>query len=45
VVLLHVLGTLPVAIVGLILTWVLHLRVWKLGEGGTSGPEPAVQGA
>lgn len=43
VVLLHVLGTLPVALVGLILTWVLHLRVWKLGEGATSGSEPAVQ--
>lgn len=43
VILLHVLGTLPVALVGLIMTLVLHLRVWRLGDGATSGPEPAVQ--
>jgi uncharacterized protein (TIRG00374 family) len=30
VVLLHVIGTLPVALVGLIMTWALHLRVWKV---------------
>ena len=43
VVLLHILGTLPVALVGLILTWALHLRVWRLSDGATSGPEAAVQ--
>jgi uncharacterized protein (TIRG00374 family) len=30
VVLLHVIGTLPVALVGLVTTWVLHLRVWRV---------------
>jgi hypothetical protein len=38
VVLLHVLGTLPVALVGLVMTWALHLRVWKLG--GSTSPMP-----
>ncbi|MGA3057496.1 MAG: lysylphosphatidylglycerol synthase transmembrane domain-containing protein [Candidatus Limnocylindrales bacterium] len=43
VVLLHVLGTLPVALVGLVLTWALHLRVWRLGDGAAPELEPAVQ--
>jgi uncharacterized protein (TIRG00374 family) len=43
VVLLHVIGTLPVALVGLIMTWVLHARVWTLGDSAKPGPEPAVQ--
>lgn len=30
VVLLHVIGTLPVALVGLVTTWALHLRVWRV---------------
>jgi hypothetical protein len=43
VVLLHVIGTVPVALVGLVMALVLHLRVWRLGDGVTPGPEPAVQ--
>jgi uncharacterized protein (TIRG00374 family) len=43
VVLLHVIGTVPVALVGLVMTAVLHLRVWRLGNGSTARPEPAVQ--
>lgn len=43
VILLHLIGTLPVALVGLIMTLVLHLRVWRLGDAATPGPEPAVQ--
>jgi uncharacterized protein (TIRG00374 family) len=43
VVMLHIIGTLPVALVGLIMTLVLHLRVWRLGDGATPGPEPAAQ--
>jgi hypothetical protein len=42
VVLLHAIGTLPVALVGLVMTWALHLRVWRLG--GSASPlqvEPA----
>jgi uncharacterized protein (TIRG00374 family) len=30
VVILHVAGTLPEALVGLVMTWVLHLRVWRV---------------
>jgi glycosyltransferase 2 family protein len=33
VVLLHVIGTVPVALVGLATTWVLHLRVWRVELG------------
>jgi hypothetical protein len=43
VVLLHVIGTLPVALVGLVMTWALHLRVWRLDSTATPAPEPAVQ--
>jgi uncharacterized membrane protein YbhN (UPF0104 family) len=43
VILLHLIGTLPVALVGLVMTLVLHLRVWKLGDDTTPVPEPAVQ--
>ncbi|MFI5258490.1 MAG: lysylphosphatidylglycerol synthase transmembrane domain-containing protein [Candidatus Limnocylindrales bacterium] len=43
VVLLHVIGTLPVALVGLVMTWALHLRLWRLGDDASRGPEPAVQ--
>lgn len=32
VVLLHVIGSVPVALVGLTMTWSLHLRVWTLGR-------------
>ena len=32
VILLHAIGTVPVAIVGLVTTWALHLRVWRLGS-------------
>ncbi len=45
VVLIHAIGTLPVALVGLIMTLVLHLRVWRLGESAKPEPEPAVQAA
>ena len=45
VVLLHVIGTLPVALVGLVTTWALHLRVWRLGDGTATGPESAAQTA
>lgn len=43
VILLHVLGTMPVSLVGLIMTFVLHLRVWRLGDSTTPGPEPAIE--
>ena len=36
VVLLHVIGTLPVALVGLATTWALHLRVWRVSDGWPS---------
>jgi hypothetical protein len=39
VVLLHVIGTLPVALVGLVTTWMLHLRVWRLTDATATGPE------
>lgn len=43
VVLLHVIGTLPVALVGLFTTWALHLRVWQLASaGGEPASLPAV---
>ena len=45
VVLLHVIGTLPVALVGLVTTWALHLRVWRLGDGTATGPDSAAQTA
>lgn len=45
VVLLHVLGTVPVALTGLGITWALHLRVWRIGEAVPSGTEPAGQTA
>jgi glycosyltransferase 2 family protein len=45
VVLLHVIGTLPVALVGLATTWVLHLRVWRLGDATPAAPESAAQTA
>ncbi len=45
VVLLHVIGTLPVALVGLAMTWALHLRVWRIGDSTAPGPEPAIQAA
>jgi hypothetical protein len=45
VVLLHVIGTLPVALVGLATTWVLHLRVWRLGDATSAAPESAAQTA
>jgi hypothetical protein len=32
VILLHAIGTVPVAIVGLVTTWALHLRIWRLGS-------------
>lgn len=35
VVLLHVISTLPSALVGLVMTWVLHVRVWRL-EGAVA---------
>jgi uncharacterized membrane protein YbhN (UPF0104 family) len=43
VVLLHLIGTLPVAIVGLIMTLVLHLRVWRLGDSAAPSLESAGQ--
>jgi uncharacterized protein (TIRG00374 family) len=43
VVLLHVIGTLPVALVGLVTTWALHLRVWRLGDTAATGPETVAQ--
>jgi uncharacterized membrane protein YbhN (UPF0104 family) len=43
VVLLHVIGTLPVALVGLVTTWALHLRVWRLGDTAATGPESVAQ--
>lgn len=36
VVLLHVISALPSALVGLVMTWVLHVRVWRLE--GTIAP-------
>lgn len=43
VVLLHVIGTLPVALVGLATTWALHLRVWRLASAaGEPASLPAV---
>ena len=42
VVLLHVIGALPSALVGLVMTWVLHVRVWRLDEtipAATAVPE------
>ena len=38
VVLLHAIGTLPVAVVGLMMTWVLHLRLWRLGGSNSLVP-------
>jgi uncharacterized membrane protein YbhN (UPF0104 family) len=38
VVLLHVIGTLPVALVGLVTAWALHLRVWRV-SGGVAGAQ------
>jgi uncharacterized protein (TIRG00374 family) len=45
VVLLHVIGTLPVALVGLVITWALHLRVWRLTDKSAAGPESVAQAA
>lgn len=45
VILLHVLGTLPVALAGLIITMALHLRVWRFGDSAAPVPEPTVQAA
>jgi uncharacterized protein (TIRG00374 family) len=42
VVLLHVIGTLPVALVGLVMTWALHLRVWRFAR---SSPTLQADGA
>lgn len=42
VVLLHVIGTLPVALVGLVTAWALHLRVWRVsGSASAAQPEGA----
>jgi glycosyltransferase 2 family protein len=42
VVLLHVIGTLPVALVGLVMTWVFHLRIWRVvGQPSTFQAEGA----
>jgi uncharacterized protein (TIRG00374 family) len=41
-VLLHVIGTLPAALVGLVMTWVLHLRVWRVELAPTSLQTEAV---
>jgi hypothetical protein len=38
VVLLHVIGTVPVALVGLVTAWALHLRVWRVS--GSLSPRP-----
>jgi uncharacterized protein (TIRG00374 family) len=43
VVLLHVIGALPSALVGLVMTWVLHVRVWRLE--GTTAPATAAPAA
>lgn len=45
VVLLHVIVTLPVATVGLAMTWTMHLRIWNLpSDTSTSEPvEPSVE--
>jgi hypothetical protein len=45
VVLLHVIGTVPVALVGLALTWALHVRVWRLGDRTVLDSESAAQTA
>jgi glycosyltransferase 2 family protein len=41
VVLLHVMGTLPVALAGLVATWALHLRVMSLGGAEDVGEAAA----
>jgi uncharacterized protein (TIRG00374 family) len=42
VVLLHVIGTLPVALAGLVTAWALHLRVWRVsGSPSVGQPEGA----
>jgi uncharacterized protein (TIRG00374 family) len=43
VVLIHAIGTLTGALIGLVMTWVLHLRVWRLADGTLPGPESAAQ--
>lgn len=43
VVLLHVIGTLPVALVGLGTTWALHLRVWRLAGASDLQSDLAAQ--
>jgi uncharacterized protein (TIRG00374 family) len=45
VVLLHVIGTVPVALVGLALTWVLHVRVWRITDRTELESESAAQAA
>lgn len=41
VVLLHVLGTVPVALTGLAMTWALHLRVLRIRDTDEGLPGPA----
>ena len=43
VVLLHVMGTLPLALAGLVATWVMHLRLMSLG--GRSAEAATAPGA
>lgn len=43
IVLIHAIGTLTGALIGLVMTWVLHLRVWRLADGSLPGPESAAQ--
>jgi len=48
VVLLHVIGTMPVALAGLAATWALHIRLWRLADPRTDpakSAEPAVRAA
>lgn len=42
VVLLHVLGTVPVALAGLTMTWALHLRLFRIREADAAVPTPAM---
>ena len=45
VVLIHAVGTLPGALIGLVMTWALHVRVWRLGDRDELAPESAAQAA
>jgi uncharacterized protein (TIRG00374 family) len=45
VVLIHAIGMVPGALIGLFMTWALHVRVWRLGGAGSLQPESVAQAA